>query len=792
MGACGSKAAVQHEAVVAAAVSPEFVKDVKGGAVTPLSAPSSSDGEALSSKPAESVATDPVMMFDCRGFEVEQQRESAVKALGLVDTPIDDPRFNAITKLMASIFQTPVALITLITEDRVWFKSKVGPFGACVTREGSWCNYISVPNTPEVLITEDASEDARFAGNPYVAGAPFIKFYAGAPLVGRNGMRYGTLCVVDLKRRAFSAEMYALLINFANLVVQELERDAASMHEVADEVAALSEGQAAIAKAVASSQRAVALLDVRSREWPLLYANEAFAREEGSSDADHCTQLGFWDLFEPPAGEGKDKVQEALGAAVAAGQPARATVTSRRTGQKVTITLRPGSSDQLQPSKAIGIPNWVPSELEPQAGCHAGALPGAIQRDGGDVFEGPAPSTPGGSFPQLASCFWFVSIEGTPPGSAAGHVLTAAVPSAGSAATSAPGAPTTPGGTVEAAPPVRTLQAFASKAVPRQLKGLALGPLIGSGSFGRVYRGEWHTGVVAVKLIDCSFTAKRQADSAAASALAEAELSKSLDHPSIVKTFDYAMMEEGPGGGTLWMVQQMCNHGTLIEAVDRGWMRKKRSLTASPDMRSLLCTLREIAAGMAFLHSKDVLHCDLTGNNVLLEAVDATEDERCFRARVGDFGLARAAKGDVSVGTFGTVSHMSPELMADGLLSKAADVWSFGVICWEMYSGVRAYVGLRMPNIVYLVTSGKHRLTLPPGVPKGYADLMESCLNRDHTQRPSFEDLIVTIDALLVEGEEPTMAPPPLVISGGPCKNAADMAAAAAALGSAPPVTTPN
>jgi GAF domain-containing protein len=183
------------------------------------------------------------------------QTVAAVKALGLVDTPIDDPRFNAITKLMASIFQTPVALITLITEDRVWFKSKVGPFGACVTREGSWCNYISVPNTPEVLITEDASEDARFAGNPYVAGAPFIKFYAGAPLVGRNGMRYGTLCVVDLKRRAFSAEMYALLINFANLVVQELERDAASMHEVADEVAALSEGQAAIAKAVASSQR---------------------------------------------------------------------------------------------------------------------------------------------------------------------------------------------------------------------------------------------------------------------------------------------------------------------------------------------------------------------------------------------------------------------------------------------------------------------------------------------------------------------------------------------------------
>jgi hypothetical protein len=248
------------------------------------------------------------MMCDCRGFDGEQERQDAVNTLGVVDTPVDDPRFNAITKLMASIFQTPVALITLITEDRVWFKSKVGPFGVCVTREGSWCNYISVPNTPEVLITEDASEDARFSANPYVAGAPFIKFYAGAPLVGKNGMRYGTLCVVDLKRRSFSAEMYALLINFANLVVQELERDAASMREVADEAAATSAGQQAIERMLAASQTSVALVDVRSRSWPLLYANSAFVRDEGADSAEACTGAGgLWDLFEPA--DAADKVR---------------------------------------------------------------------------------------------------------------------------------------------------------------------------------------------------------------------------------------------------------------------------------------------------------------------------------------------------------------------------------------------------------------------------------------------------------------------------------------------------
>lgn len=123
-------------------------------------------------------------------------------------------------------------------------QSKVGPLGACVAREGSWCNYISVPNTPEgkrparaalawaaraqhsassctasctawpacapparsahsavralrpaVLITEDASEDARFAANPYVAGDPHIKFYAGAPLVGRSECDSMDMCV---------------------------------------------------------------------------------------------------------------------------------------------------------------------------------------------------------------------------------------------------------------------------------------------------------------------------------------------------------------------------------------------------------------------------------------------------------------------------------------------------------------------------------------------------------------------------------------------------------------------
>ena len=102
-----------------------------------------------------------------------------------------------------------------------------------------------------------------------------------------------------------------------------------------------------------------------------------------------------------------------------------------------------------------------------------GALPGALERDGGAVFEGPAPEAEGAPSPQLASCFWFLSVEGTPGPSGAG-----------SAASSAPGAPATPLGS-EHDGAAGSVHSFASYDVPEQLGDLAMGPLVGSGSFGR-------------------------------------------------------------------------------------------------------------------------------------------------------------------------------------------------------------------------------------------------------------------------------------------------------------------
>jgi hypothetical protein len=122
-------------------------------------------------------------------------------------------------------------------------------------------------------------------------------------------------------------------------------------------------------------------------------------------------------------------------------------------------------------------------------------------------------------------------------------------------------------------------------------------------------------------------------------------------------------------------------------------------------------------------------HCPLhplsaSGTNVLLDSWHNTA--RGFTALVSDFGMARlvgssgtiVSEGGGALGSgCGTLSHMAPEVLADGLLTKAADVFSFGVLLWEMYTGLRAWRGRPAAQIIHLVTSGKGRLSLPEEAP---------------------------------------------------------------------------
>lgn len=150
----------------------------------------------------------------------ERERLEALRrygAFGLLRAAV----FDDISRLAAFICRTPISLITLIDTNRQWFLSQNG-IGACETsREASFCAHALVGT--EMLIVEDARTDARFARNVMVTGEPFIRFYAGAPLLTPDGYALGTLCVVDCVPRTLTAEQKESLQSLGRLVMTQLE-----------------------------------------------------------------------------------------------------------------------------------------------------------------------------------------------------------------------------------------------------------------------------------------------------------------------------------------------------------------------------------------------------------------------------------------------------------------------------------------------------------------------------------------------------------------------------------------
>ncbi|MDR7298558.1 GAF domain-containing protein [Pelomonas aquatica] len=149
----------------------------------------------------------------------DEERLRALRELLILDTPPEE-RFDRIVAFAASEFDVPIALITLVDRDRQWFKARVG-LDACETsREISFCGHaILQPGLFEVV---DAARDPRFVDNPLVVGAPFIRFYIGAPLRLPGGAVLGTLCLIDTRLRELDAMDRAILGTLRDMAAAEL------------------------------------------------------------------------------------------------------------------------------------------------------------------------------------------------------------------------------------------------------------------------------------------------------------------------------------------------------------------------------------------------------------------------------------------------------------------------------------------------------------------------------------------------------------------------------------------
>ena len=124
----------------------------------------------------------------------EQARLDALRSYDVMDSGAED-QFDDVVRLASLICEAPIALITLIDEDRQWFKARVGLAAPETLREHAFCAHAILGE--ETLVVPDATEDRRFSDNPLVLGDPNIRFYAGAPLLVPGGHGLGTLCVID-------------------------------------------------------------------------------------------------------------------------------------------------------------------------------------------------------------------------------------------------------------------------------------------------------------------------------------------------------------------------------------------------------------------------------------------------------------------------------------------------------------------------------------------------------------------------------------------------------------------
>lgn len=150
----------------------------------------------------------------------EEQRLASLHGLGILDTPPEE-RFDRITRLAASIFNTPMASISLVDRDRQWFKSSYGLDAVESSRETSFCSHAVAAR--DVLVVPDAFQDPRFSDNPLVTGSPRIRFYAGCPIfVGPDCV--GTVCVLDNRPRQVDDNSVHLLHDLAALAELELRK----------------------------------------------------------------------------------------------------------------------------------------------------------------------------------------------------------------------------------------------------------------------------------------------------------------------------------------------------------------------------------------------------------------------------------------------------------------------------------------------------------------------------------------------------------------------------------------
>ncbi|ESO02910.1 hypothetical protein HELRODRAFT_81107, partial [Helobdella robusta] len=266
---------------------------------------------------------------------------------------------------------------------------------------------------------------------------------------------------------------------------------------------------------------------------------------------------------------------------------------------------------------------------------------------------------------------------------------------------------------------------------------LPLGSMIGHGAFGNVHRGHWRGEEVAIKLfVVSSISPANHVNSMIESIRKEAQLFWLLHHPNIIRLLGVCLSPPN-----LCLVMEYARGGPVSQIIQR--------FSLTPEI--IVNWALQIARGMNYLHEGarlHIVHRDLKSNNILiLEAIEGNNLEN-KTLKIIDFGLAREASHTTHMSTAGTYAWMAPEVFKSQKFSKFSDVWSYGVVLWELLTGKTPYEGFNFAAILYGVGNNTLKLPIPDSCPQSFKDLLQRCWQPAAHNRPTFRNIISILESI--------------------------------------------
>ncbi|XP_069966573.1 uncharacterized protein slpr isoform X1 [Bactrocera oleae] len=266
---------------------------------------------------------------------------------------------------------------------------------------------------------------------------------------------------------------------------------------------------------------------------------------------------------------------------------------------------------------------------------------------------------------------------------------------------------------------------------------LDVGEVIGAGGFCKVHRGYYSGEEVAIKVAP---QAGPDVESNRDNVLQEAKLFWVVKHENIVALRGVCLKPPD-----LCLVMEYARGGSLNHILARGKI--------PPDV--LVNWAIQIARGMNYLHNEapiSIIHRDLKSSNVLIleEIIAGSLHNKTLK--ITDFGLARELYNTTRISTAGTYAWMPPEVIKSSTYSKSSDVWSYGVLLWELITGETPYKGFDSYSVVFGIAVNMLTLPIPKTCPDAWGKLMKSCWENDPHKRPGFRDILTKLEDIARSG----------------------------------------